>query len=222
MNQKTNDIITEEEKSKLRQNAIVKEFYRLSKSLRRKKQVIAFYRVVTVAIFASFCSFIYFNKPDKSTKQVEEVKHVISVKQQLKTDSSKLVRKTKSNVISYYTVYFENESAHPLAQFSSKKMAEEFCKTINEMELPITRIENDTIFRNRKNLPKDNYPYRYAVQLGAYHSDVLKKYRENLIWIIDQQDDNYYKYRIAPFYGYSKSTAFTSKIEMKETYILPF
>ena len=219
---KKNNIITEEEKSKLRQSAITKELYRLSKSLQRKKQIIVFHRIVIVIICVSFCSFIYFNKSDKSSKQFKEIKPVAKVEPLSKIDSSKVIRKTKPKITNYYTVYFENGFTHPLAQFSSKKISEEFCKVIHEMELPATKIVNDTIYRSRKNVSEENYPYRYAVQLGAYQSDILKKYRKNLIWIVDQQDKNYYKYQIAPFYGYSKSKQFIGKINLQDNYILSY
>ncbi|NOU58395.1 hypothetical protein [Marinifilum caeruleilacunae] len=222
MSRDKQNTISEEEKSKLRESAIVKEFSRLSKSLRKKRQIIVFYRITVSVILISFCAFIYFNPVKQADKKNTQVKHLTAAKLQNKSEFPTISPKKKVPTNHYYTVYFENESSHPLAQFPNKKQSEEFSRVLKKMQLPKTHIVKDSIYRNRKNLQTEIYPFRYAVQLGAYQTDILEKYRSNLIWIVDQEDDQYFKYRIAPFYGYSKSRAFANKINLKETYILPF
>lgn len=214
--------ITEKERKELRENAVAKEFYRLGKLLRKKNRAIIFYRVFVALLFILFCGYLYSIKHTKTNIELSQTKLSIKKVKQIKKDSLRIKLAQKINKKTYYTVFFKNEDSHALAQFEKLKRSQEFCRLIKKMELPDTKIISDTIFRDRNKLAKSNYPYRYAVQLGAYEYDFLKDYKANLIWIISLEDNDYYKYRVAPFYGYSTGKAFLSKIKLKETYILPY
>nr|WP_320119623.1 hypothetical protein [uncultured Marinifilum sp.] len=214
--------ITEKERKELRENAVAKEFYRLGKLLRKKSRAIIFYRVFVALLVLFFCSFLYLRKHSETNIEVLQAKLVSRKDSVVKKDSLPIKSSPVINQKTYYTVFFKNEDSHALAQFEKLKRSQEFCRLIKKMELPDTKIISDTIFRDRNKLAKSNYPYRYAVQLGAYEYDFLKDYKANLIWIISLEDNDYYKYRVAPFYGYSTGKAFLSKIKLKETYILPY
>lgn len=230
MSGKNHNIISEEERNKLREKAIAQEFYRLTKVLRKKKQVIIFYQITTVFIFLAFCSFFYLNKLEKSPVAINKVlddtpsqnKSVdLAPNNNFQNSNVQKIVKPVSS-ISYYTVYFENETDHPLAQFKNKNRLNEFCKILQQMELPSTRTVMDTIYRNRANVSHKNYPHKYAVQLGAYHQDILNQFSDNLIWLNYKHQDQYHKYMIGPFYGYSRSIKFTERINLKDNYILAY
>jgi len=214
--------ITEEEKKLLRDNAINNELDRLTNTLKRKRRVIILYRVLFICLVGSVGSFLYL-KPPKNPIEVSidktEKKEIATI---LKTKNSEKTQKIQTPNKIYYTVFFANENSYPLAQFKNLESTNKFCKTLEKMDLPKTQIIRDSIYRSREKLHQESYPYRYAVQLGAYNHDILKRYKNNLIWMIEEEEEEYFKYRIAPFYGFSKSQDFTGKLELKETYILPY
>ncbi|MPQ47141.1 hypothetical protein GCQ56_08935 [Marinifilum sp. N1E240] len=214
-------LVTEEEKKLLRDNAINNELDRLTNTLKRKRKIIVFYRVLFICLLCIIGSFLYLKQskiPLEKSIVKNDKKEIIPPKK-VKTPTK--TQKTQLPTIVYYTVYFANENSYPLAQFKNMENAKKFCKALNQMNLPASQILTDSIYRSREKLQEKNYPYRYAVQLGAYNHDILKKYKNNLIWMTEEEEEDYFKYRIAPFYGFSKSQDFTGKIELNEPYILP-
>ena len=214
--------ITEKERKELRENAVAKEFYRLGKLLRKKSRAIIFYRVFVALLVLFFCSFLYLRKHSETNIEVLQAKLVSRKDSVVKKDSLPIKSSPVINQKTYYTVFFKNENTHALAQFEELKRSQKFCRLIKKMELPDTEIVSDTIFRDKNRIVHSKFPYRYAVQLGAYEYDFLRDFKKNLIWIISLEDNDYYKYRVAPFYGYSNGKEFLNKIQLKETYILPY
>ncbi|MCY1634147.1 hypothetical protein [Marinifilum sp. D737] len=215
------DFITEEEKEILRKDAIDKEFKRLTKHLRTKSRIISFYRIALITTLIGF-SILYYN----IRFQNEESKQLsLNKKDTIQTDTMVQTETTDTKVAKpsiYFTVFFLNESKHALAQFKSKQNALKFCEVMSKMNLPATIIVSETTKRTKNKLQSHSYPYKYTVQLGAYNQDFLESFKDHFIWLSYQQQDEYHKYRIGPFYGYSKSKQFTGAINLQDNYILAF
>jgi hypothetical protein len=216
-----NDFITEEEKEILRKDAIDKEFTRLTKHLKIKSRIINFYRIALATGLIGFSIFYY-----NIRFQNEEPKQFsLNTQQTVQAATKTTVKKKEPKVATptlYFTVFFLNENKHALAQFKSKQKAMKFCKIIDKMHLPATIIVNETIKRTKNNLQSQIYPYKYTVQLGAYNQDFLKDFKDHFIWMSYQQQDEYHKYRIGPFYGYSKGKQFMGAINLQDNYILAY
>lgn len=215
------DFITEEEKEILRKDAIDKEFTRLTKHLRTKSKIIVFYRIALSITLIGF-SILYYNIrfQNEEPKQLSlNKKHTIQTDTMLATETMH-TKVAKPSI--YFTVFFLNESKHALAQFKSKEKALNFCEIMGKMDLPATKIVTETIKRTKSKLQPQIYPYKYTVQLGAYNQDFLESFKDHFIWLSYQKQDEYHKYRVGPFYGYSKSKQFTGAINLQDNYILAY
>ncbi|RKD98543.1 hypothetical protein [Marinifilum flexuosum] len=215
------DFITEEEKEILRKEAIDKEFTRLTKHLRSKSRIITFYRIALATIIIGGSIWYYNNRlqHEKPQQSLLNKKHTIQTDTMVPLET-KDIQVAKPPI--YFTVFFLNESKHALAQFESNEKASKFCEIMGKIDLPATIIVNESIKRSKDNLQTQIYPYKYTVQLGAYNYDFLKEFKDHFIWLSYQQQDEYHKYRIGPFYGYSKSKQFTGAINLQDNYILAF
>ena len=219
-------LISESHKNKLRQSAIGKEFKRLKNQLSKKSKAITTYKIVLAIMAVGVVSiFIVYFTQTKSVAIQTSKPTIQAISPSETTDTienqPKPITKRAERLL-YYTVYFDNATDFPLAQFTEIETAQEFSEQLQKMNLPHTNIVTDSIFRTNRNLPIDTLTDSYAVQLGAYSHDFLKEYKFNLIWMKYQYEDEYHKYRIGPFYGYSKSLQFASQLELKDLYILSY
>lgn len=208
------DVITENDKSNIRQKALLKELNRLKNLTHQKYKEIYLYRVCLIVLFIGIIS-IYYHFQQNTIQATPINKNLIPEQKKHNNSSTKLNMQTI-----YYSVAFENANNYPLAQFKNITYAEDFTRQISKMNFPKVVITRDSICRISNN--KHKQFKTYAIQLGAYNVDLLKKYHNNLIWLQFVSEDDYFKYRFAPFNKYDKIKAFARQLKMEEPYILKY
>lgn len=178
-----------QEKSKIRINALLKELDRQQLEVRRKKNLIRVIVSVIVLVCVVTFSFVYKKPNDVKSKPI-----------QVKRNDGDIVKNEtlKYKQLKTYQLVFDGLNQYPLARFLNEEKALSFQEEIKKLHLPKTYINIDSL-DGRERILAISSNYRYYVQVGIFRKQLISDLPDNMVYLHQIKDQNLYKYRIGPF-----------------------